>query len=65
MDANLRALLVIGFCGGFSTFSTFSIETLKMIQEGRATMAILYLGLSVMLSLAALLMGDWLARMLA
>jgi CrcB protein len=34
-------LLIIGFCGGFSTFSTFSNETIQLFQQGNASIAVL------------------------
>ncbi len=40
-------LLTIGFCGGYSTFSTFSLETLMLITEGKWTWAILNIGVSL------------------
>jgi len=42
-----KSLVLIGFCGGFSTFSTFSNETLLLIQGGEWGMALLYIALSV------------------
>jgi CrcB protein len=43
----LRMLIVIGFCGGFSTFSTFSFETVELIRSGNTLFAIANILISV------------------
>ncbi|MDX2283986.1 MAG: fluoride efflux transporter CrcB [Bacteroidia bacterium] len=48
-----RLLITTGFCGGFSTFSTFSLETARMIAGGQWGAAALYVGLSLLACLAA------------
>lgn len=48
-----RAALLIGLLGAFTTFSTFSIETLNLVEEGEAIKALLNVVLSVVLCLAA------------
>ncbi|WP_236074925.1 fluoride efflux transporter CrcB [Teredinibacter purpureus] len=52
-----RHTIMIGFLGAFTTFSTFSIETLHLFQAGHWQTAILYLGLSVLLSVTAVFLG--------
>ncbi|QXZ14637.1 fluoride efflux transporter CrcB [Pseudomonas sp. AO-1] len=47
-----RLLIITGFCGGLTTFSTFSAETVELIQEGRFSWAIGAIALHVMGSLA-------------
>src|SRR5256714_6694047 len=52
-----RALLIVGFCGGFTTFSTFSAETIGLIEGGEYARATTYVALSVGLCLLATLTG--------
>jgi len=53
----LRALLVVGFCGGFTTFSTFSFETVGLIEGGEYARAATYILGSVVLCLVATFAG--------
>ena len=48
-----RAFLIVGFCGGFTTFSTFSAETVGLMLGGEMGRATIYVVLSVLLCLAA------------
>ncbi len=61
----LRAFLAVGLLGAFTTFSTFSMDTVLLFQRGQALGAALYIGLSVGLSVAALLLAMQLVRSLA
>lgn len=54
-----RLFLATGLCGGFSTFSTFSLEALALAQSGRPGAAALYVGLSLGLGLAAVGLWAW------
>jgi CrcB protein len=57
VSAELRTMLTIGFLGAFTTFSTFSYETVGLIRDGDWTRATLYTGLSVVLAVAAVFVG--------
>ena len=59
---DLRAFLTIGLCGGYTTFSTFSYETVALLDDGEWTRAGLYVGASVLLALLGTLLGFMLAR---
>jgi len=52
-----RALLLIGVLGGFTTFSTFSYETLELLRAGESMAAFSNVGLQVCLGLAAVWVG--------
>jgi CrcB protein len=62
LSVELRAGLVIGLLGAFTTFSTFSIETLNLLEAGEQLRAILNILLSVALCLSACWLGMVVAR---
>ncbi len=57
-----RVFLATGILGGFTTFSAFSSDVVALIGRGELGLAVLYLGASVLLSIAALYAGLALAR---
>lgn len=57
-----NAFLATGVLGGFTTFSSFSLETWRLMSEGRYDLAGLYVGLSVLVSIFALIAGVALMR---
>lgn len=60
-DAGTRLLLMVGLLGGFTTFSAFGIETAQLLRRGEWLLATGYVGGSVLLGIAAVLLGIWLA----
>lgn len=58
----LRLLLGVGLLGGFTTFSAFSLETVQMIERRDWTLAMGYVAGSVVVSVAALMLGLMIAR---
>jgi CrcB protein len=53
----IRFLLATGFCGGFTTFSTFSYESLALLRDGQLWFAFLYMAGSMLAGLAAVWIG--------
>lgn len=57
MTADLRLLLMVGLCGGFTTFSSFTNENLMLMHNGQFLSIFLYTGLSILLGFLAVYLG--------
>ncbi len=64
ISPQLRIGILTGFIGGFTTFSTFAMETLLLAEQGEAAKSVLYVALSIALGLFAAFGGAYIARSL-
>lgn len=62
LAGDARFFWITGFCGGFTTFSTYSIETVTLLEQGRYGHALAYVGASAVLCVAAAAFGYWASK---
>lgn len=64
VSPEMRTMLTTGFCGGYTTFSTFTYETAMLVEDGEYGRASLYVGASVAIALIGMFLGFALANQL-
>jgi fluoride exporter len=64
LSPEMRILLATGFCGGFTTFSSFAFENMKLIQDGEYFYMAFYIAASVVLGFLAVYLGALLIKLI-
>lgn len=62
LNENTRLFLMTGLCGGFTTFSAITLESMMLMQEQKWPTLFLYIFLTIVLGITATLSGYWLAK---
>ena len=62
LSPELRTFVLTGVLGGFTTFSAFSMDVARLFEVGESTSALVYILSSVVVSIAAVFLGLWVAR---
>lgn len=63
LSDNLKLFLITGFCGGFSTYSTYTFETINLYKSGQLNIALLNIVINFALCVAAILGGMYLSKL--
>lgn len=64
MNPDLKMFLTVGFCGGFTTFSTFMNENFQLLKDGNFFYVALYVSISLFVGLLALYFGHLIIKMI-